>query len=578
MPVSIPKALLLLGCLLVLECLPGPGRLLAAKGPESVVVIANSTVPESLDVAESYLDLRDIPRKNLILVETASGEGISREAYISQIHNPVLETLLERDLINALAGESDRFGRKTVTMISSRVTYMVLCYGVPVRVTNRPVSEIDDLAFRKSLFTGSQAGLVKRFSEGRLARNVASVDGELALLLRPQMPLNGFVPNPYFRNTSPGGVRDVLKVTRLDGPSPEAVKRMLSNSIEGERKGLVGRAYVDEDGRKGGYKIGNEWLARTARIFHELGFDLEHDTKRATFPEDARFDAPVLYGGWYARSLNGPFTLPGFRFPPGAVAAHLHSASARPLRSTSAGWVGPLVERGVSATFGNVAEPYLAFTHHFDLFFEGLAKGLNFADAAYLALPALSWQAVSIGDPLFRPFALPLEEQAAGAGDLLDSLRDPYILLRKVNRLEQSGDAEGALSLAGKGMRQSPGPALALRQAQLLVEDGKDRAALRALAYLSELAPTESGEWGLHARLADTLHELGDPASALLIYRRFENLPMPEELRLAFLKRGIQVAKDAGEHKLAADWTAATTPPPEDPPSPPSEDTGKSDS
>ncbi|HKJ90833.1 MAG TPA: TIGR03790 family protein [Oceanipulchritudo sp.] len=573
MPVSIRKALLVLGCLL------GAGSpFLAANGPESVVVVANSAVPGSLEVAEYYLELRDIPRGNLILLETGTGEGISREAYINGIHNPVLDTLLERDLINALTGQRDRFGRKSVTMISSRVSYLVLCYGVPVRVENSPLAEVDDLSFRRALFSGTQAGLVERFSEGRLARNVASVDGELALLLRRKMPLNGFIPNPYFRNSNPGAVRDILKVTRLDGPSPEAVKRMLRNSIEGERKGLAGRAYVDEDGRGGGFKIGNDWLARTARLFETLGFDLEHDSSRATFPEDARFDAPVLYGGWYARSINGPFTLPGFRFPPGAVAAHLHSSSARPLRSTTSGWVGPFVERGVSATFGNVAEPYLRFTHHFDLFFECLASGLNFADAAYLALPVLSWQAVSIGDPLFRPFALPLEEQAARTGNPLDSLRDQYVLLRQVNRLRQSDDSGEALTLAGKAMRRTPGPALALRQAQLLAEDGDGRAALRALAYLSELAPTESGEWGLHAHLADTLHRLGESESALRIYRRFENLPMPEELRLAFLKRGIQVAKDAGEHKLAADWTKATAPPPEDPPSSPSGNSAASDS
>ena len=552
--------------------------LLKANDPESVVVVANRAVPGSLEVAESYLELRKIPRENLILLETGTGEGISRQAYISQIHNPVLETLLGRDLISALTGAPDRFGRKTVTMISSRVSYLVLCYGVPVRVGNRPVAEVDDLEFRQALFRGAQAGLVKRFSEGRLARNVASVDGELALLLRRKVPLNGFVPNPYFRNSNPGKVRDILKVTRLDGPSPEAVQRMLRNSIEGERKGLAGRAYVDEDGRQGGYKIGNNWLGRTARIFAELGFDLEHDTRRATFPEDVRFDAPVLYAGWYARSLNGPFTLPGFRFPPGAVAAHLHSSSARPLRSTSSGWVGPFVERGVSATFGNVAEPYLSFTHHFDLFFEGLANGLNFGDAAYLALPALSWQAVSIGDPLFRPFALPLEEQAARTGNLADALRDQYVLLRQVNLLQESGKAKDALALARKGMHECPGPALAIRQAQLFDEDGESREALRALAYLAQLAPNESGDWGLHAHLADTLHRLGENESALRIYRRFENLSMPEKLRLAFLKRGIQVAQDAGEQQLAADWIAATAPPPEEPPSPSSGDAAADDS
>jgi len=40
----------------------------------------------------------------------------------------------------------------------------------------------------------------------------------------------------------------------------------------------------------------------------------------------------ALYYGWYAGNVAGPFSQPGFKFVPGAIAAHIHSYSAATLR------------------------------------------------------------------------------------------------------------------------------------------------------------------------------------------------------------------------------------------------------
>jgi hypothetical protein len=311
--------------------------------------------------------------------------------------------------------------------------------------------------------------------------------------------------------------------------------------------------------------MGNDWLAGTARVFEAMGYDLDHDTARGTFQGDHRMDAPVLYAGWYARHVDGPFALPGFVFPPGAIAAHLHSFSAVPLRSETRGWVGPFVERGVSATFGNTAEPYLRFTHQFNLFFAALAEGWNFADAAYIALPALSWQNVSIGDPLFRPFAANLEEQWKGIGNPLNILADQYLVLRRINLLEAAGNPEEALRTANRGMREAPGPALALKRAQMLEARDQPENARKGLAFLADLDPGDSLDWGLYAEIADTLLRLGDARSALKIYRKLERQSMPEKVQLAFLKRGIQAAEKAGDSGLAIEWRTRVTPPPPPP-------------
>ena len=547
------------------------GSSMEASGPDeqdpaSVVVVANAAVDGSRQVARAYMKARAIPKENFIVLKGLPEARLSHQAYVESIHNPLIGELLDRGLVEGIEGPLDAYGRRNVAVLAKKIKYIVLCYGMPYIVNGDPVPEEHDLAFRKRHFTGRSAGLARSLAEGQMARTNASVDGELALLLKRESPVRGFYPNPLYKNKWPGTLGDILRVTRLDGPSPAAVVTLIGNTLEGEQTGLKGRAYVDEDGRGGGFAVGNEWMQRCAALFAQLGFDLGHDRNRSTFPADARFDAPVLYAGWYAWNVDGPFRLPGFRFPPGAVAAHLHSFSAADLRSTEKGWVGPLVERGVSATFGNVSEPFLGLTHNFDLFFAALAEGWCFGDAAYFALPGLSWQGVAVGDPLYRPFALPLGKQGQAIGDPRHILDDQYVVIRQTNLLVRGGELEEARQLAARGMREVPGPALALHRARLLAAEGNIGEAVQAVSFMADLTPMDPLDWGLFADIADSLREWKEPAAALKIYQKLEKQRMPEQVQLAFLKRGIQAAQDAGRPDIAIDWQARVTPPP--PPAP----------
>ncbi len=103
--------------------------------------------------------------------------------------------------------------------------------------------------------------------------------------------------------------------------------------------------------------------------------------------------------------VTGPFTDPGFRFLPGAVAVHIHSYSASTLRSADSNWVAPLLSKGATASLGNVYEPFLQLTTHLDIFNDRLLHGFTFAESAWMATPALSWMNVAVGDPLYRPYA-----------------------------------------------------------------------------------------------------------------------------------------------------------------------------
>jgi uncharacterized protein (TIGR03790 family) len=147
--------------------------------------------------------------------------------------------------------------------------------------------------------------------------NRGSVDSELSLLAAGNYNINAFVRNPIFLNERPGSFdqAQLVKVTRLDGPAATDVIALIDRTISAERHGLLGRAYVDV---RGPHKQGERWLEAVARQLDELHFDPEVRLQPGTFPAGVRFDAPALYFGWYARHLNGPFTLPNFRLAPGA--------------------------------------------------------------------------------------------------------------------------------------------------------------------------------------------------------------------------------------------------------------------
>ena len=55
---------------------------------------------------------------------------------------------------------------------------------------------------------------------------------------------------------------------------------------------------------------------------------------------------------------------------------------------------------GATGGSGHVYEPYLTFTPRPDFLLPAYYSGRNLAESFYLAIPALSWQNIVVGDPL----------------------------------------------------------------------------------------------------------------------------------------------------------------------------------
>jgi hypothetical protein len=88
---------------------------------------------------------------------------------------------------------------------------------------------------------------------------------------------------------------------------------------------------------------------------------------------------------------------------------------------------------------GNVYEPYLALTPHVDIFTRRLLQGDYFAEAAYASEKGLSWMLTVVGDPLYRPFRLPLPSALAEVSDP-HTAHDDWLHLQQLQREIVSGE------------------------------------------------------------------------------------------------------------------------------------------
>lgn len=371
--------------ILALAILMAAGRAVASS-PEAnaTVVIYNAADPSSATLAKYYAKRREIPDDHLIGINPPATEEISRAEYTSTIAAPVSRELARRAFWT-MSGNR---------VTQSKIRFVALMKGMPLKIR----SDGPNVTPR-----ADQPPEIGK-------RDEASVDSELAVLGLGGVPTAGVLSNPYYRRFTP--VMDamidpgMLLVCRLDAPSDAAVRNMIDTAIAAERDGLWGWAYLDSRGiTTGGYAEGDNWISNLGKQMREKGIPVLWDKAPETLPAGYPVTDAAIYYGWYTDSINGPFVDPTFRFRPGAIAVHIHSFSAATLRSPTSGWSGPLLERGAAATVGNVYEPYLTLTTNLDVLQDRLMTGFTFAESAYCSLRGLSWMNVSLGDPLYRPYA-----------------------------------------------------------------------------------------------------------------------------------------------------------------------------
>ena len=378
--------------LAVAGCFIAAGPTIATAADTSLsqmtVVAYNKAEPISEALAKLYAQARGIPADQLVGLDCSIDEDVSRDDFEATIAQPLRDEFKNHKWWTF---HTDAEGKDQITGTSIR--FLALIRGVPLKI--RPSAQTNP---------GDQGGTGPINSH-----NEASVDSELTLLALPHHAINGAIPNPYFQSYR--AIRDyenpnLLLVCRLDAPTPEMVRRMIVDGIAAEKNGLWGRGYVDSSHRSApGAELGDKWMTSIVDQMHKVGIPVVLEDTPAVFPDGFPMNDAALYYGWYAGGITGPFTQPGFKFVPGAIAAHIHSFSASTLRDPNAGWTAPLIARGAAASVGNVYEPYLQLTAHLDILNDRLLHGFTFAESVYMSSQALSWMGVAVGDPLYRPYA-----------------------------------------------------------------------------------------------------------------------------------------------------------------------------
>ena len=355
---------------------------------QMTIVVYNRAEPISLALAKLYAQQRGIAADHLIGIDCSIEDDVSRDDFEATIATPLRETFKERRWWTI---HTDNEGNERVSGITVR--FVAVIKGVPLKI--RPSAQTNPA-------DPPGTGPIASHNEG-------SVDSELALLAYGHHAIAGAIPNPYFQSFKP--IRDfdsgsILLVCRLDGPTPEIVRRMIVDSVAAEKNGLWGRAYVDSSHRTApGAETGDKWMEEIVQQLHKTGVPVVLEDTPNVFPDGFPMSDCALYYGWYAGGITGPFNQPDFKFVQGAIAAHIHSFSASTLRDANSGWTGPLIARGAAASVGNVYEPYLQLTCHLDILNDRLLHGFTLAESAYMSSQALSWMGVVVGDPLYRPYA-----------------------------------------------------------------------------------------------------------------------------------------------------------------------------
>ncbi len=386
--------------------------------PREVVVVANSSVDKSVELSKRYIRARNIPQENLFQVELAVTEVISRDDYDRKLVQPL------RQFLSHLPH-------------GDRIRCLVLMYGMPLKVDAPPLTamqqqravklEQDIMGIRLQLSKiqykneHPELRLMDQLEKATLEKKQleplyrrASLDSELMVMLVKNYPIDGWLANPFFL-----GFRDqkelidknkILMVSRLDGPSPGSVIRILADTFVAEKKGLRGTAYFDArwsnskklDEKKKGYYFYDRSIHRSAAIIKQTTqIPVVLDQKETLF-QPGECPQAALYCGWYSLGKY----IPAFTWARGAVGYHIASTECATLsKPGSQVWCKRMLEEGIAATIGPVEEPYVQAFPVPSIFFSYLVQGnLTLSECYLLSLPYFSWKMVLIGDPLYRPF------------------------------------------------------------------------------------------------------------------------------------------------------------------------------
>lgn len=476
----------------------------------SVIVIYNSKVPVSRDIALHYAKARQVPENQLLGFDLPADETITRLDFQTRLEEPLLKKIFAMGLFESTTNQA---GKVMLPPKKSKIRFAVLCYGVPLKILeSKDIVEknIDDIP-------------------PELRRNEASVDSELICL--PRGPWTYRLTGPLLSHVYMGTNNDLLHptngiliVSRLDGPTPQIVSNIIDNTIIAEKEGLWGNVYIDRRGITNGILAeGEKWFANSALWCRRLGFETIEDVSPETFDKDFPMSHIAVYIGWYDENVSGPFTKEKVEFVPGALAYHLHSFSCEKLRTKSERWVGPLLAKGATCSMGSVNEPGLGGTPNIFVFLiHFLLRGSTFGESFIFSQHSFSWQNVAIGDPLYCPFKKNLEEWQREM-EKVNSPNLQWVHLRWVNiNLSAGRSPETMIDYIEKLRIARKSPILQEKLGDLYLMDKKYSDSLSSYEEALKLQCSDNQRIRIALKYVDGLLSLGSKKKAFDFLSNFQ--------------------------------------------------------
>jgi uncharacterized protein (TIGR03790 family) len=350
----------------------GAAALLFGETTDSVLVVVNQASPISRQIGEYYVARRHIPMGNVCRLNAKLDEEISRNDFDKQIGAPIADFLRSRHL-------------------EEKILYIVTTSGVPLRIQG---------------------------NGGPLAE-AASVDSELTLLYsdmraKPHALAAG-IANPFF-----GKVGAVFRhpdfpiylVTRLAGYDFADVKGLVDRALLARNRGKFVIDLKATDSTPG-----NKWLREAARALPRDRVVLDETARVLSDQTDV-----IGYASWGSNDSDRKQRHLGFRWLPGAIMTEYVSTNGRTFTrppdtwNLGASWSDPkgvffgspqsltadYIHDGATGASGHVYEPFLGYTPRPNILLPAYYRGRNLAESYYLAIPALSWMNIVIGDPLCK--------------------------------------------------------------------------------------------------------------------------------------------------------------------------------
>jgi len=385
----------------------------SALEPKEVLVVGNLNAANSKSLAKYYMELRQVPNKNLVLLFMTDKETCTRDEYTKKAVPPIKRFLDQNKHIRAI----------------------VTIFGVPLRIsspgrTKSEQTKLDKLETQRQKIenqlsqdetvdiktiqgkSSELSNIKKTISDyKKTIDKVASFDSELSLVKKEHYDLNMWLPNPYYlglRNQNIDIKRsEVLMTSRLDGANTTIVKRIINDTIEAEKEGLKGSAYFDARWKDPGSEKELSGYAFYDRSIHGVSQLLLKENRinvvlndENTLFQKGQCPDTALYCGWYSLAKY----IDAFKWTKGSVGYHIASSECTTLKGEqSQVWCKKMLDNGIAATIGPVGEPYVQAFPVPRIFFNFLTEGyLTLAESYIISLPYLSWKMVLVGDPLYK--------------------------------------------------------------------------------------------------------------------------------------------------------------------------------